>query len=74
MKRRIFVVGFIAILEKFAQAAGQAKKGEKVRDPVCGLMVEKDPELSAAYKGNTYYFCTKADRDEFKKNPGRYVK
>jgi YHS domain-containing protein len=47
---------------------------EKVRDPVCGLMVEKDPELSAAYKGQTYYFCSKADREKFKKNPEKYIR
>jgi YHS domain-containing protein len=47
---------------------------EKVRDPVCGLMVEKDQELSAVYKGKTYYFCSKADRDKFKKNSEKYVK
>ena len=47
---------------------------EKVRDPVCGLMVERDPELSAVYGGQTYYFCSKADRDKFKKNPEKYVK
>ena len=47
---------------------------EKVRDPVCGLLVEKDSELSTAYQGQTYYFCSKADREKFKKNPEKYVK
>lgn len=47
---------------------------EKVRDPVCGIMVERDPSLSAVYKGTTYYFCSNADRDKFKKNPENYVK
>ena len=37
-------------------------------------MVDKDPKLSSAYKGETYYFCSKADLDEFKKNPEKYVK
>lgn len=47
---------------------------EKARDPVCGIMVEKDPALSAVYKGTTYYFCSNADRDKFKKSPEKYVK
>jgi P-type Cu+ transporter len=47
---------------------------EKVRDPVCGLMVEKDPALSTVYKGQTYYFCSKADRDKFTKNPEKYLR
>jgi YHS domain-containing protein len=37
-------------------------------------MVEKDPQLSADYKGQTYYFCSKTDRDKFKKNPQKYEK
>ena len=58
----------------FIPKSAPRPRPEKVRDPVCGLMVEKDPELSAAYRGQTYYFCSKADRDTFKKNPQKYVK
>jgi YHS domain-containing protein len=57
----------------FAPKSVPQSRPDKVRDPVCGLMVEKDPELSAVYKGQTYYFCSKADRDKFIKNPGKYV-
>ncbi|PYS51425.1 MAG: YHS domain-containing protein [Acidobacteria bacterium] len=32
------------------------------------------PQLSAGYHGQTYYFCSEVDRDEFKKNPQKYVK
>ena len=49
-------------------------KAEKAKDPVCGLMVDKNPELSANYKGETYYFCTKTDLEQFKKAPEKYVK
>jgi len=56
---------------------GQAKQSnprpEKARDPVCGIIVEKDPQ-QAEYKGKTYYFCSKADREKFKQNPQKYVK
>ena len=46
----------------------------KAKDPVCGIMVDKDPDLSANHKGETYYFCSKADMDKFKKEPEKYVK
>ena len=49
-------------------------RSEKARDPVCGIMVEKDPQLAAEYKGKIYYFCSKADRDKFKQDPQKYVK
>jgi YHS domain-containing protein len=54
-------------------AYSQANKPEKVKDPVCSLMVDKNPELSATYQGETYYFCSKADRDLFKKTPEKYA-
>jgi YHS domain-containing protein len=76
MKYRLIVVGIAVLLCITLLATGQTKRPPKetVRDPVCGLMVEKDPEMSADHKGRTYYFCSKADRDTFKKNPGKYVK
>jgi Cu+-exporting ATPase len=58
----------------FAQGAQTKKAPEKAKDPVCGIMVDKDPRLSANYKGETYYFCSKADMDKFKKEPERYAK
>jgi YHS domain-containing protein len=78
MKDRRIVLAFIIVLAFSILAFGQAKtlkpRPEKARDPVCGLMVEKDPKLAAEYKGKTYYFCSNADRDKFKKNPQKYVK
>ena len=76
MKKRVLVIACILllILTVAASAQNKAPKPEKARDPVCGLMVEKNPELSATYQGETYYFCTKRDRDEFKSNPQKYVK
>ena len=75
MKHSSLTFGLIFLLG-LCLAYGQDKKPkpEKVRDVVCGLMVEKNPELSADYKGQPYYFCTKRDRDEFKRNPQKYVK
>jgi len=76
--RRRLVISFIVLLGLSTLAFGQARnsnrKPEKVRDPVCGIMVEKDPQLAAEYKGKAYYFCSKADRDKFKQNPHNYVK
>ena len=78
MKRRRFIISFVPLLGSstfaFAQARGPKQRPEKVRDPVCGLMVEKDPNLSANYNGKTYYFCSIADREKFKKSPQKYVK
>ena len=77
MKRSVLAAALIVIFATTSMVvfAQQTKKApEKAKDPVCGLMVERDPKLSTAYKGETYYFCSKADLDEFKKAPEKYVK
>lgn len=75
MKRQILalmLIGAFALL--CFSAFGQAKKTEKAEDPVCHMMVDKDPDLSATFKGETYYFCSKKDMEEFKKTPEKYAK
>jgi YHS domain-containing protein len=52
----------------------QRKTAETAVDPVCKIPVAKDPDLSTSYRNRTYYFCSNRDRDEFKKNPQKYVK
>ena len=78
MRRTVLAIALIIILattSMTALAQGQQKKApEKAKDPVCGLVVDKDPNLSANYKGETYYFCSKADMEKFKKEPEKYVK
>ena len=51
--------------------AEKPEKAEKVKDPVCNMMVEKKPQLSAQYNGKNYYFCMKADMAAFKKDPDK---
>jgi YHS domain-containing protein len=77
MKRRALILTCAVLLSisvaLWAQNKGTSKP-DKGRDPVCGLMVDKNPDLSADYQGQTYYFCTKTDRDKFRENPQKYVK
>jgi YHS domain-containing protein len=71
---RIAALTTVAILAMGALLVfSQGKKGQ-VQDPVCGLWVDKVAELSVAYKGQTYYFCSNRDRDLFKANPDKYLK
>jgi YHS domain-containing protein len=50
---------------------GQVKK---VVDPVCHMPV--DPKLAekSVYKGKTYYFCSKGDKEKFEQSPEKYLK
>ena len=75
MKRQVLVVILIAVIGLISVSAfSQAKKAAQAKDPVCGMMVDKNPELSVAHRGETYYFCLKVDMEEFKANPDKYIK
>jgi YHS domain-containing protein len=78
MRRSILAVVLVAIIATvsvtvFAQAK-KAEKPEKVKDVVCGMMVDKNPELSARHNGETFYFCSRADMEKFKQEPQKYVR
>ena len=46
----------------------------KVRDPVCGMMVQEGPQaITSDYKGNKFYFCSRGCKVAFDKAPSRYV-
>jgi len=51
-----------------------AQTEEKLVDPVCGMTVTKEGAAgSATYQGKTYYFCNKACKDNFAKDPQKYL-
>ena len=44
-------------------------------DPVCGMEVEeKEAAGSSTYKGVVYYFCSQHCKEEFDKDPEKYLK
>ena len=46
----------------------------KVKDPVCGMEIEKSKaKATYEYEGKTYYFCREKCKEEFAKNPAKYV-
>lgn len=75
MKRsiRITLLTTLVFLVLGTLLAFSQRKGQ-VQDPVCDLWVDKVAQLSAEYKGETYYFCSNRDKDLFKANPSKYIK
>jgi Cu+-exporting ATPase len=55
------------------KSSGGAAAG-KVVDPVCHMEVDPAKAPKATYNGKTYYFCSEAEKGQFEKNPGAYVK
>lgn len=48
--------------------------GEQVKDPVCGMTLDKDRATATAeYQGETYYFCSPGCKVAFEKNPEKYA-
>jgi YHS domain-containing protein len=74
MTRRFLAAALIVIFAAASMMVFAQAKRDTAKDPVCGLTVDKNPELSAGYRGETYYFCSRADKDKFKKEPERYAK
>jgi len=51
-----------------------AQTEQKLVDPVCGMTVTKEAAFGTyTYKGQTYYFCSKACKDNFTKDPQKYL-
>ncbi len=52
-----------------------AKAGEKVKDPVCGMTIDKSASKAhEEYKGGHYYFCSSECQAKFKADPEKYTK
>jgi len=47
---------------------------ETVKDPVCGMVKPASQmAFSLVFKGKTYYFCSKMDKEMFEKYPDRWT-
>ena len=64
-----------ALLAALALAGCDRHDPNRVVDPVCGMDV--DPATAAdksVYKGKTYYFCSKDEKERFDKDPVKFLK
>jgi Cu+-exporting ATPase len=46
---------------------------QKLRDPVCGMMVAADSPLRTTHQGTTYVFCNPKCLERFKQDPTKYL-
>lgn len=48
---------------------------DAMKDPVCGMQVEKSPSaLTSEYNGRTFYFCSGHCKKQFDLEPDKYLK
>ena len=76
MRRTVLAIVLAGVfaLASVAFSQNNAGQGEKAKDPVCNMMVVKNPELSVRYGNTTYYFCMKKDMVAFQKDPEKYLR
>jgi len=46
---------------------------ERVTDPVCGMQVDAETAVMAAYQGDAYHFCSADCQEQFLQNPAKYI-
>lgn len=76
---KIVVSGnFLLDSEARMQKAAAGITGKIARDPVCGMNIDEDNARAAGnyleYRGQTYFFCDAKEREDFRKEPERYLK
>lgn len=72
--RQIVMMLFVVMLAAawLAQAAPAAKGGPQTKCPVMGGAVDKSVYLD--YEGKRIYFCCAQCRQDFQKDPAKYLK
>ena len=74
MKRILLAMVMAACPLNAEKSAKKPSKPEaKVVDPVCGMTVDPKTAGPSVYKGKTYYFCSRAEKQQFEKTPEKYL-
>jgi YHS domain-containing protein len=45
-----------------------------IKDPVCGVFVDLQISISSKHMGQNFYFCSPACKENFDKEPMKYIK
>lgn len=74
----LMAIGLSAPFAVSAWAQGGQTKTEKKAeakavDPICGMEVDPKTAEKSVYKGKTYYFCARSEKEDFDKSPEKYL-
>jgi len=50
-----------------------AATGDKAKDPICGMMIDKAKATKVTHEGADYFFCSDACVAKFKADPKKYA-
>lgn len=73
----VLTVSYAAVLawkSKPSRHLHQRAEVLEVEDPVCKMKVKPPAEGHIEYRAKHYYFCSQTCKDEFEKEPQKYLK
>ena len=77
MRKLVWAMVLASTLIAAQDKKATQKPPAQATDPVCGMTIDtKDAQTSkntSKYKGKTYYFCSREDKEKFDKSPDKYV-
>ena len=50
-----------------------AASADKVKDPICGMMIDKEKAIKHTHEKANYYFCNEECLKKFKADPAKYA-
>jgi len=53
---------------------GSGSGSRMIKDPVCGVFVDLQTSISSKHMGQNFYFCSPACKENFDKEPMKYMK
>ena len=59
------------MFNQFFKKFTDASEAKRLTDPICGMHANE--KISFEYKGQTYFFCSDHCRQQFQKEPERYI-
>lgn len=54
-------------------ASGTATS-QMAKDPICGMTVDAQHAISSQHMGHTFYFCSSVCKENFERDPMKYMK
>lgn len=54
--------------------SGSGGGSRMIKDPVCGVFVDLQTSISSKHMGHNFYFCSPACKENFDKEPMKYMK
>lgn len=72
--RALFAPAAVVALRGSAVAGQDPKPADKVKDPVCGMTIDRSTAKGTSeHEGKTYYFCSDSCKKKFEADPKKYV-